>query len=113
MLRHGPEMGAQMGGDCSGEMRPCDFPADCGTSGGRHQDIWNQITSVSGYKSSRPAADVILITLQTDLMCGKNAGCATAIVLSGITNEADNTALPEDMQPDYVLQSVVELVGAG
>ena len=50
--------------------------------------------------------------LQTDLRCGKNAGCATAIVLTGVTNEADITALPEDMRPDYVLQSVVELVGA-
>ncbi len=51
--------------------------------------------------------------LQTDLSCGKNAGCATAIVLSGVTDEADIAALPKDMQPDYVLQSVVELLRAG
>ncbi len=48
--------------------------------------------------------------LQTDLKCGKNAGCATAVVLTGVSRRADIEALPADEQPDYVLQSVVELV---
>jgi len=48
--------------------------------------------------------------LQTDLMCGKNAGCATAIVLTGVTQESDIAALPEKMRPDYVLQSVLDLI---
>lgn len=48
--------------------------------------------------------------LQTDLKCGKNAGCATAVVLTGVSSRADIEALPENERPDHVLQSVVELV---
>ena len=47
--------------------------------------------------------------LQTDIKCGKNAGCATAAVLTGVSSRADIEALPANERPDYVLQSVVEL----
>ncbi len=48
--------------------------------------------------------------LETDLVCGKSAGCATATVLSGVTEEADLAALPLDRRPDYVLGSMGELI---
>jgi len=48
--------------------------------------------------------------LQTDLMCGKNAGCATAIVLTGVSSQADIEALPKEQRPDYVIDSVADLV---
>jgi arabinose operon protein AraL len=48
--------------------------------------------------------------LETDLVCGKSAGCATATVLSGVTDEADLAALPADCRPDYVLGSIAQLL---
>ncbi len=47
--------------------------------------------------------------LQTDLMCGKNAGCATAVVLTGVSSRSDIEKLPAKQKPDYVLSSVTEL----
>ena len=48
--------------------------------------------------------------LATDLVCGKSAGCATAVVLTGVTNEADLAAVPPDRRPDYLLRSIAELI---
>jgi len=45
--------------------------------------------------------------LETDIRMGKEAGTATALVLTGVTRRKDLTSSP--WQPDYVLESVAEL----
>lgn len=57
-------------------------------------------------------SETILIgdRLQTDLQCGKRAGCATATVLTGVSSREDVLALAEADRPDYILGSVAELV---
>lgn len=46
--------------------------------------------------------------LETDMLMGKNAGIATALVLTGVTNRK---MLDESqIQPDYVLDSIVDLI---
>lgn len=46
--------------------------------------------------------------LETDIRMGKEAGMATAVVLSGVSQRADVAGA--QWQPDYVLESVVGLV---
>ena len=46
--------------------------------------------------------------LQTDIVMGKRAGAATALVLTGVTRREDLRDAP--WQPDYVLESVAELI---
>ncbi len=46
--------------------------------------------------------------LQTDVGVGKAAGCATALVLSGATNQEHLEG--SSLQPDFVLDSVAELL---
>jgi NagD protein len=47
--------------------------------------------------------------LATDIACGRRAGLATALVLTGVTDLAALAEVPEEARPDYVLQSVAEL----
>ncbi len=46
--------------------------------------------------------------LDTDIVMGKNAGAATAVVLTGATNRQTVAASP--IRPDYVLESVAEIL---
>jgi 4-nitrophenyl phosphatase len=46
----------------------------------------------------------------TDILAGKRAGMPTALVLTGITTEAELKTLPEEMRPDYVFNNLDELV---
>ena len=57
------------------------------------------------------ASECLLVgdRLETDIVCGKRAGLATAVVLTGATDEERLFAAPEEMRPDYVLRSVAEL----
>ncbi|HIE58045.1 MAG TPA: HAD-IIA family hydrolase [Anaerolineales bacterium] len=46
--------------------------------------------------------------LETDMLMGKNAGMATAVVLTGVTQRED---LPHSsVKPDYILESVADLL---
>jgi ribonucleotide monophosphatase NagD (HAD superfamily) len=46
--------------------------------------------------------------LETDMIMGKKAGMATALVLTGVT---DHEALRQSLiQPDYVWESVAEIL---
>lgn len=44
---------------------------------------------------------------ETDLAMAKAAGWGTILVLSGVTHAADD--VPDDLQPDYVLESIADL----
>jgi len=57
-----------------------------------------------------PAADCLVIgdRLETDILMGRRAGTATALVLTGVTRREDLRDAP--WQPDYVLESVAELM---
>ncbi len=48
--------------------------------------------------------------LETDILMGRKAGMATALVLSGVTTREAAAAAPEEMRPDYVLETIAELV---
>ncbi len=47
--------------------------------------------------------------LMTDIACGRRAGLATALVLTGVTDAQALAAAPEEARPDYVLESVADL----
>lgn len=47
--------------------------------------------------------------LMTDIVCGRRAGLATALVMTGVTDAASLAAAPQEARPDYVLPSVAEL----
>jgi 4-nitrophenyl phosphatase len=44
---------------------------------------------------------------ETDLAMAKGAGWGTILVLTGVTHAAD--AVPDDLQPDFVLESIADL----
>jgi len=56
------------------------------------------------------AEDCIIVgdRLETDIQMGKNAGMATAIVLTGVTTS--ETLAASDIQPDFVLRRVDEVL---
>jgi 4-nitrophenyl phosphatase len=58
-----------------------------------------------------PATDCLVVgdRLDTDVAFGNRAGMTTALVLSGVTDEADLDDAPEEFQPDYVLETFGEL----
>jgi NagD protein len=58
-----------------------------------------------------PAEECLLVgdRLMTDIVCGRRAGLATALVMTGVTDAAALAAAPEEAKPDYVLRSVAEL----
>ncbi|MEW6227998.1 MAG: phosphoglycolate/pyridoxal phosphate family phosphatase [Bacillota bacterium] len=47
--------------------------------------------------------------LETDVVMGKMAGMATALVLTGVTHRDD--VVMSNVQPDYVLESIAEILG--
>jgi ribonucleotide monophosphatase NagD (HAD superfamily) len=56
------------------------------------------------------ADDCLMIgdRLETDMLMGKNAGMATALVLTGVTQRED---IPHSsVQPDYTLESVADIL---
>jgi HAD superfamily hydrolase (TIGR01457 family) len=58
-----------------------------------------------------PASECIMVgdRLETDIRMGREAGMATALVLTGVARRDDVAAAT--WQPDYVLDSVADLVG--
>jgi ribonucleotide monophosphatase NagD (HAD superfamily) len=46
--------------------------------------------------------------LETDMVMGKRAGMAAALVLTGVT--ARESLKKSDLQPDYVWESVAEII---
>ncbi len=48
--------------------------------------------------------------LMTDIVCGRRAGLATALVMTGVTDAASLAAAPDEARPDHVLASVAELL---
>lgn len=48
--------------------------------------------------------------LATDIQCGLNAGCDTAVVLTGVTDREDLHDLPEADSPKYIMDSVRDLI---
>lgn len=59
--------------------------------------------------------DVILIgdRVETDIVAGKNLGCKTGIVLSGITSKEVLEGLPENFKPDIWGENLLTLVRGG
>lgn len=54
--------------------------------------------------------------LDTDIKLGRDAGVRAALVLTGISSAEEAQAAPEDMRPDWVLETLAELpplLGAG
>ncbi len=74
---------------------------------GKPSDI--MIRAAVDYMGLRPQ-DCILVgdRLETDMVMGKNAGMATALVLTGVTTRA--MLKKSDTQPDYVWESVAEII---
>ncbi len=56
-----------------------------------------------------PIGDCLMVgdRLETDVLMGRNAGCDTAVVLTGITTP--DMLAGSDIRPDYVLQSIADL----
>ncbi|MFO7945649.1 MAG: HAD-IIA family hydrolase [Armatimonadota bacterium] len=48
--------------------------------------------------------------LQTDMQCGRNAGCDTALVLTGVSSRDDLRDLPDDERPTCTIESVRDLI---
>lgn len=48
--------------------------------------------------------------LETDILMGRRAGIATALVLPGIATRQMAEAAPPDERPDYVLESMAAFV---
>jgi ribonucleotide monophosphatase NagD (HAD superfamily) len=58
----------------------------------------------------RLPADACLMVgdrMETDILMGQQAGMATVLVLTGVTQREDLDHAP--VQPDYVLESIAEL----
>ncbi len=57
----------------------------------------------------RPASECLMVgdSLATDVMMGQRAGMTTALVLTGVTRQADLSEAP--VQPDHVLESIAEV----
>jgi 4-nitrophenyl phosphatase len=49
---------------------------------------------------------------ETDILGGRRAGLPTALVLTGVTRPEQVAALPPEMQPDYIFDSLEELTRA-
>ncbi len=54
--------------------------------------------------------DVIIVgdNLETDILCGVNAGIKTCLVLGGVHNRLDCQAL--GIKPDYIIEDILEIV---
>jgi HAD superfamily hydrolase (TIGR01450 family) len=48
--------------------------------------------------------------LDTDILCGRRAGVATAVVLTGVTDRQMAEQAPEEMRPDFVISRLPELL---
>lgn len=48
---------------------------------------------------------------EADIAGGKNVGMKTILTLTGITRRDDVASLPEDQQPDEVIESLADIVG--
>ncbi len=74
---------------------------------GKPSDI--MIRVAVDYMGLRPQ-DCVLVgdRLETDMVMGKKAGMATALVLTGVTNR--EILKKSGIQPDYVWESVVEII---
>jgi HAD superfamily hydrolase (TIGR01457 family) len=48
--------------------------------------------------------------LATDIQCGLNAGCDTAVVMTGVTGREDMHDLPEANRPTHVIDCVRDLI---
>jgi ribonucleotide monophosphatase NagD (HAD superfamily) len=74
---------------------------------GKPSDI--MIRVAVDYMGLRPQ-DCVLVgdRLETDMVMGKKAGMATALVLTGVTNQ--EILKKSVIQPDYVWESVAEII---
>ena len=74
---------------------------------GKPSDIMIQVAV--DYMGLRPQ-DCVLVgdRLETDMVMGKKAGMAAALVLTGVTNR--ETLKRSDLQPDYVWDSIAEII---
>ena len=74
---------------------------------GKPSDIMIRVTVE--YMGLRPQ-DCILVgdRLETDMVMGKKAGMAAAVVLTGVTTR--ESLKKSDIQPDYVWESVAEII---
>ncbi len=74
---------------------------------GKPSDIMIQVAVMTMHLSP----DVCLLVgdrLETDILMGKKAGMATALVLTGVTKK--EALKNSDIQPDYIWESVAELL---
>jgi NagD protein len=57
----------------------------------------------------RPAGECLIVgdNLESDIVMGHRAGMTTALVLTGVTRQADLAHAP--VQPDYVLESIADV----
>jgi NagD protein len=74
---------------------------------GKPSDIMIQVAV--DYMGLRPQ-DCLLVgdRLETDMVMGKKAGMATALVLTGVTKR--EALKKSDIQPDYIWESVAEII---
>ena len=74
---------------------------------GKPSDIMIQVAV--DYMGLKPR-DCILVgdRLETDMVMGKKAGMATALVLTGVTSR--ETLQKSDIRPDFVWESIAEII---
>jgi 4-nitrophenyl phosphatase len=46
---------------------------------------------------------------ETDILCAKNAGIKSALVLTGVTSEKDICSIPQNLFPDIIINNLAEL----
>lgn len=61
------------------------------------------------YKISPNKAILIGDRLETDILCAKNAGIKSLLVLTGVTTETDILSIKKDFSPDFILKNLSEL----
>ena len=49
--------------------------------------------------------------LETDILTGRRAGLRTCLVLTGISTKEEAEAAPEEMRPDFIIESIAGLPG--
>lgn len=71
-----------------------------------------EIAGVALRRLGLPAASVLVIgdNADVDIRMGKNAGCPTALVLSGSTSAAQTRHIPARSRPDAIFENVAALL---
>ena len=101
--RYAPDCGAQIAALAACCGRQPDF-----IDGKPRPDIIHAAAKAMGLQAHQCA--MVGDRTDTDIRCGRSAGAAAVLVLTGVSDQAAAMAAPPENRPDYILDSVAELV---